>query len=103
MFTAVFAYQVEPALVDAFEAAYGPGGRWSMLFEGEPGYLSTELLADDERPGRYLVLDRWVSAATYAVFLRDRGAEYAALGDACAHLYVSETRIGRFSSGMLPG
>jgi heme-degrading monooxygenase HmoA len=95
-FAAVFAYQVDPSASADFEAAYGPDGTWARFFRGAPGYLGTELLRD---PPRYLVIDRWRSAAAYHVFLGAHSDEYRRRNEAAASLYVSEAVLGRFESG----
>ena len=94
-FVAVFAYEVEDA--GPFEAAYGPDGEWARFFRAGDGYLGTELLS---APGgdRYLVIDRWRSAADYERFLRENEAEYARRGTAAERLYRVETVIGRYDA-----
>jgi heme-degrading monooxygenase HmoA len=64
----VYEYQVDPARVAGFEEMYGPDGQWVRFFRSGAGYLGTELLRDATRPGRYLVIDRWVSAEAAAGF-----------------------------------
>ncbi|HET8657499.1 MAG TPA: antibiotic biosynthesis monooxygenase family protein [Micromonosporaceae bacterium] len=96
MFVAVFEYEVDADHVAEFETVYGPAGDWARLFVDAPGYLGTELLRDQSRPGRYLVVDRWTSADAYDMFLRTWGEEYAARSDHRAYLYRRETALGRF-------
>ena len=95
-FAAVFAYEVEPGSVEAFEAVYGSDGEWARFFGGAEGYVGTELLGSAE--GRYLVIDRWRSAADYETFLAANAAEYRERGAEAERLYVSETVIGRFET-----
>jgi heme-degrading monooxygenase HmoA len=103
MFVAVFVYEVDPDRADAFRAAYGPDGRWSALFARAPGYLGTELLRDRSAPHRYLVLDRWESAEAAEHFHVVHGRDYAALSDAHAHLYRTETPVGAFATAVTDG
>ena len=93
-FVAVFLYEVEPASAEAFEAVYGSDGEWARFFAAGDGYEGTELWRGDER--RYLVIDRWRSAAAYEEFLRANADEYRRRSDAAAQLHVSEQALGRY-------
>ena len=46
--------------------------------------------------GRYLVIDRWASAAAYVAFLSTQGEEYERRNRAASALYSSESVIGRY-------
>ena len=94
-FAAVFAYQVEPAAAEAFEAVYGRDGEWARFFAGAGGYEGTELL---RAPPRYLVIDRWRSEAAYDAFIAAHADEYRRRNDAAAPLHRSEEVVGRFES-----
>jgi heme-degrading monooxygenase HmoA len=94
----VYEYQVDPAHVAGFEEVYGPDGQWARFFRGAAGYLGTELLRDLMRPGRYLVIDRWVSAEAAAGFLAERAKEYERRSRDTAHLYLREVRLGDFDA-----
>ena len=101
-FAAVFSYEVDPGEAVAFEAVYGADGEWARFFRGGDGYLGTELLRAAGRDGlRYLVIDRWRSAAAYEGFLADHGDEYARRSRATERRYRGETVVGRFE--VLPG
>jgi hypothetical protein len=63
VFAAVWAYLVEPEQAAAFERAYGPDGDWARLFARSPAYRGTLLVADRDRPGRYVVIDRFADEA----------------------------------------
>jgi heme-degrading monooxygenase HmoA len=90
----VFSYEVtEP---EEFERVYGPVGDWAQFFRGGDGYLGTELLRDVELPGRYLVIDRWESAAAYDAFVAENGEEYMRRVDETAFHYQQELRFGTF-------
>jgi heme-degrading monooxygenase HmoA len=93
----VYEYQVDPARVARFEELYGPDGQWAR-FRGAAGYLGTELLRDATRPGRYLVIDRWISAQAAARFLAARGEEYERRSRDTARLYLREVRLGAFDA-----
>ena len=94
---AVFAYEVDAGDAGAFEAVYGADGDWARFFRTGDGYLGTELLRTAGNDGlRYLVLDRWRSAADYERFLADREEAYARRSHAAERLYRTETVIGVF-------
>ena len=96
-FAAVFSYEVDAGDAGAFEAAYGASGEWARFFEAGDGYLGAELLrATGSRRLRYVVIDRWRSAAAYDRFLADHESEYARRSRAGERLYVDETVVGRF-------
>ena len=94
MLAAVFAYEVEPAQAEAFEAVYGSDGEWARFFRGAAGYLGTELWRRDEH---YLVIDRWESEAAYDAFLAAHADEYGRRNAAGTALYRRETVLGRFT------
>jgi heme-degrading monooxygenase HmoA len=93
-FVAAFLYEVEPASVQAFEAAYGSDGTWARFFAHGDGYAGTELWRGPE--GRYLVIDRWRSEEAYAAFLSAHADEYRRRNAAAERLYRSERVLGRF-------
>ena len=94
-FAAVFTYQVDPGVASAFESVYGPDGEWAQFFQGAAGYERTELLRSE---ARYLVIDRWRSAAAYDAFVGTHSDEYRRRNDAAAGLYRHEEFLGRFQS-----
>jgi heme-degrading monooxygenase HmoA len=94
----VYEYQVDPACVARFEDMYGPEGNWARFFRGSAGFLETELLRDLTRPGRYLVIDRWISAKAAARFLADHAEEYRRRSNDADHLYLHEVRLGAFDA-----
>jgi heme-degrading monooxygenase HmoA len=99
-FVAVFAYEVDEGSAGAFEAAYGPDGRWARFFRSAEDYVGTELWRPaPENPGRYLVIDRWRSAKAYQSFLDAHEEEYFRRGRGAERLYRSETAVGRFEAG----
>lgn len=79
-----------------FEEAYGADGDWARLFSHAADFLGTELLADRERDGVYLTIDRWASADAFDRFKRDFGADYKRLDLSLEGLASCETRVGLF-------
>jgi heme-degrading monooxygenase HmoA len=96
MFAILWQFDVADEQVAAFEAAYGAGGPWNVLFGRSTGYLGTELLKDAFIPGRYVTIDRWASDEAFRAFRAEHDAEYEALDRSCDSLTASETRIGAF-------
>lgn len=94
----LWSFDVEAAHAPDFERTYGAQGDWARLFARSPDYLGTELLKDTLRPGRYLTLDRWRSAAAFESFKRQWKAEYDALDVRCDALTTSETPLGAFDA-----
>jgi heme-degrading monooxygenase HmoA len=96
MYVVIWRYRVDPAQRAKFEKAYGPRGEWSKFFSSSKDYLGTELLADDERPGEYVTIDRWTSEEAYGSFLGDHEADYDRLDRRCQSLTLSESRLGAY-------
>jgi heme-degrading monooxygenase HmoA len=96
-FAAVFEYEIDPGGAGAFEAAYGPDGDWARFFRAGEGYRGTDLWRD-AGGARYVLLDRWRSAADYEAFLAAHGDEYRRRGDAAESLYRTERALGRFEA-----
>ena len=96
MIALVFSYEVsDPA---EFERVYGPEGEWAEFFRRGRGYVGTELLRDIEQRARYLVIDRWESAALYDAFVAENRDEYMRRVDETTFLYQQELRFGTFES-----
>ena len=96
MFVRIWKFRVRPERREEFEAAYGPIGPWTQLFERVAGYCGTELLTDPAEPNTYFTLDWWESAEAWAAFLRAWGEDYAALDRRSEPLTSSELEIGDF-------
>ena len=79
-----------------FELAYGPGGAWSKLFAGSPGFRGTTLLRDTKNPRRYLAVDLWDREAQRAQALVERKDDYAGLEAAFRDWTESRTEVGSF-------
>jgi heme-degrading monooxygenase HmoA len=88
--TIFWQYDVKPEALDEFERSYGPYGTWVQLFSNGTGYLGSELHRDVATSRRYIVIDRWQSAADFAAFRAQFNAEYAALDRTCAALSERE-------------
>jgi len=99
-FTAAWEFHVRPEKRRAFEKAYGAGGNWTRLFRTAEGYIGTELVRDDERPGRYVTLDFWTSRLDYLRFKRQYAAAYKTLDKRCKSLTESERLVGEFEKAV---
>lgn len=96
MIALVFSYEVRDTA--AFEAVHGPDGEWAGFFGGARGYVGTELLRDVERPGRYLVVDRWETAETYNAFVAEHRDEFMRRVDDTRYAVDQELRLGTFEN-----
>lgn len=96
MYVIIWRYRVDPAERAKFEKAYGPQGEWAKFFSASPDYLGTELLADDERPGEYVTIDRWRSEEACSGFLADHEADYDRLDRRFQALTLTENRVGAY-------
>ncbi|MFT3808276.1 antibiotic biosynthesis monooxygenase family protein [Arenimonas sp.] len=94
---AIWEYEVRAGAEAAFETLYGPEGGWAALFRQYAGYLGTELLKDPAT-GRYLTIDRWLTASDYDAFLAVAASSYAELDAQGDALTASERRIGRYDA-----
>ena len=92
----IWSFEVVPENVAEFERVYGPDGEWGKLFTGASGYRSTALLRDRERPGRYLTVDTWESAAAFESFRAANAAAFEALDRACERFTSKESLVGQF-------
>jgi hypothetical protein len=92
----VWEFVVKEEARGQFELAYGPGGAWSTLFAGCPGFRGTTLLRDTNNPRRYLAIDLWDTAAQRDEMLAELEAEYSDLEAAFAAWTDSRTEVGTF-------
>ena len=92
MHIVLWRFRARPGCEAEFEAAYGDDGLWSRFFRSDSGYLGSQLLRATD--GRYLTMDRWVSAAAYDAFRATHAARYAELDSACEALTAEETPLG---------
>jgi len=96
MYVVIWRYRVDPAQEAKFVKAYGPKGEWARFFSSSEDYVGTELLADDERPGEYVTIDRWKSEEAYSGFLGEHESDYDRLDRRMESLTLSESRIGAY-------
>ena len=96
MYIVIWRFRVDPEQVAKFEKACGPKGDWTKFFSAAKDYLGTELLADDERPGEYVTIDRWESEESYSAFLGEHEADYERLDRRFEALTLSESRVGAY-------
>ena len=94
MIEVVCAFVVKDAARGQFELAYGPGGAWSKLLAGGPGYRGTMLLRDTSDPRRYLAIELWDSEAQRAEVLAQCAAERAGLDAEMEPWIASRTEVG---------
>jgi len=93
----VWEYIVKKEARGQFELAYGPGGAWSRLFAGRPGFCGTTVLRDTRDMGRYLTIDLWETEEQREQALAACEKEYAAMADSMASWIESKTELGIYS------
>lgn len=93
----IWEYRIRPGAAEAFEAAYGPDGRWVELFRAAPGYVGTALHRDRHAAERYVTVDYWRSRADWEAFRSASAGAYEAIDAACDALTVEEHEIGQFT------
>jgi Antibiotic biosynthesis monooxygenase len=93
VFAAVWEYEVAPEHTAAFEETYGAHGAWAALFGRSPAYRGTLLVADRDRPGRYVVIDRFADEAAYRSALSEHREAYDELSASCEPLWLRETAL----------
>jgi heme-degrading monooxygenase HmoA len=96
MIEIVCEYVVKEEARGQFELAFGPGGAWSKLCAGSPGFRGTTVLRNTKNPRQYLTIDLWDTEAQREQMLAERKAEYADLDAAFGDWTESRTEVGVF-------
>jgi heme-degrading monooxygenase HmoA len=96
MLVIVWEYEVKPDRIDDFESFYRPDGPWTSLFRSSPAFLSTTLMKDLRKKGRYMVADRWMSESMYEEFKQAHRQAYDQMSERGHRLITAETEVGRF-------
>ena len=96
MIEIIWEYVVKEEFRGQFELAYGPGGAWSQLFAGDPGYRGTTVLRDMKNPRRFLTVDLWDTETNWEKALSDHMTEYADLQDIFEEWTELRTELGNF-------
>ncbi|MGY1729885.1 antibiotic biosynthesis monooxygenase family protein [Geodermatophilus sp. SYSU D01045] len=99
MFVRIWEYEVPPAAVERFVAAYGADGDWARLFRRAGGHAGTELFRGAEDGGRFLTVDRWRDQGAWTAFLERERRAYRALD---AELAALSTRQRPLLEGTVP-
>jgi hypothetical protein len=89
----IWRYEVALEQREAFERLCGPDGAWVRLFSRSADWLSTELLADLDRPGVYVTIDRWRTRSAYDEFRASVGEEWAEIDQQGEQLTLSEEEV----------
>ena len=100
MITIIWHYDVDPAHMASFEAAYGPRGDWARLFSRSGGFLGLELLRGFG--DTWLTIDRWRSEADFEAFIAAYRCDYDQLDRRTEAWTRAERRIGLFRCPDLP-
>ena len=89
----VWRYLVAADVRAEFEHEYGPQGSWARLFASSPGFLDTSLYAEVDRPGIYVTVDRFRTAADWEVFRAEQDVAYTETGNRLSHLILEQDEL----------
>lgn len=92
----IWEFFVRPGKEEEFVRHYGPDGTWTALFRRAPGFLETILLRNREYPSRFVTVDRWKSADTFAAFRGEFDREFTRLDVRCRELTTREDPLGTY-------
>jgi heme-degrading monooxygenase HmoA len=98
MLQIVWEFHARPERLAEFEVHYGPQGSWAQLFRKGAGYQQTLMWRDTKDRNRFLVIDIWERAESFAAFKQQFKADYEALDKRCEELTVVESHIGNFEA-----
>ena len=96
MIRIIWRFRVRKGMEAEFQDRYSPSGAWARLFAKGEGYQGTILMRDTADASRYVVIDLWRDAASFAAFKQAHEAEYASLDMDCEALTESEVHLGTF-------
>jgi heme-degrading monooxygenase HmoA len=96
MIEIVWEFVVKEEARGQFELIFGPGGKWSKLYAGSPGFRGTTLLRDENVLRRYLAIDLWDSEEHREQWLIENKDEYDDFKDAFADWLESVKELGIF-------
>jgi Antibiotic biosynthesis monooxygenase. len=91
-------FQVKKEKKREFVSAYGPKGDWAQLFRQAEGFEGTQLLQSVTEPSRFMTVDQWADANSFANFKKRFAGKYAALDERCSDLTVTEQNLGSIAS-----
>jgi heme-degrading monooxygenase HmoA len=91
-------FQVKEEKKREFVSAYEPEGDWAKLFGRADGFESTELLQSVTDPCRFMTVDQWADANSFANFKKRFAEPYAALDKRCSDLTIAEQNLGSIAS-----
>lgn len=92
----VWEFHVKPGAESRFAEVYGPDGDWARFFRRGEGYVRTELLRDEQTPGRYVTLDYWNSRTAYEHFREQCADDYMRLDDNRESLTEREAQLSSY-------
>ncbi len=96
MLRRIFQYYVEPDNDRLFNILNGPKGDWEKFFKKSDFFIDTQLLKDEEQPGKYVTLDMWVSREKFDEHVSQNQGEYDDLCARNAELYSECRLVGNF-------
>ncbi|HRE15110.1 MAG TPA: hypothetical protein PLD37_13020 [Usitatibacteraceae bacterium] len=95
-------YRAEAGKESKLVQFFSKGGPWAQLHAASKDWLGIELLADDERPGEFVSIERWKSEEGASAFAGEHEADLDRLDRQIEKLTGSEQRIGAFVPPEIP-
>jgi len=92
----IWEYKVRDQSRGQFELAFGPGGAWSRIFAGAPGFRGITLLRDIGEMGRYLAIELWNSESDRDNSISEDNLDYVDLMTNFESWIKSKVQVGIF-------
>ena len=79
MIGVIWHFDVKMGREEEFEKLYGPDGDWTALNRRTRSYLGSSFLNDQNRPGRYLLIEYWSEMLVYEQHRNSRSTKLDAI------------------------
>jgi hypothetical protein len=102
MIAIMWQFDVKNGRETEFEQLYGADGDWTTMNRHTRSYLGTSFLRDQNRAGRYLVIEYWSEMLVYEQHRAYRSDVIASLEDRRTALVDSVEPLGIFTALNVP-
>ena len=102
MIAIMWQFDVKDGRETEFEQLYGADGDWTTMNRHTRSYLGTSFLRDQNRSGRYLVIEYWSEMIVYEQHRVSRSAKIDSLKERSATLVDSVEPLGIFTALDVP-
>ena len=89
-------FDVRPGSEDEFERLFGANGEWTAVNRHSRSYLGSSFLRDQNRDGRYLLIEYWSEMLVYEQHKAYKSDELASLDARRDTLVVATEPLGIF-------